>query len=251
MQLQGALALVTGAGRRIGRDIAVAVAQGGADVILHVHTSSGEETRQAVQQCGRQVWIVRGDLANRRDVHRIAHEALEKAGKIDILINNAAVFFPTPLATLRAQEWRTFRQTNISAPFFLSVLIGRQMYQRGQGKIVFLGDWSGQRPSRSLLPYCVSKAGVSALTQALAKAFAPYVQVNEVAPGPVLLPEDYGPGQQEKLRARTPLQRLGSPRDIARAVRFLLESGDFITGASYVVDGGWLARGPDGTETAL
>ncbi len=251
MQLRSALALVTGAGRRIGREIAVALAQGGADVVLHAHTSSGEATQQAVQQYGRRAWIVRGDLANRRDVQRVAHEALEKTGKVDILINNAALFFPTPIATLTAQEWRAFRQTNLSAPFFLSVLIGRRMYQQGQGKIVFLGDWSGRRPSRSFLPYCVSKAGVYTLTQALAKAFAPHVQVNEVAPGPVLLPEDYGPGQQEALRVHTPLQRFGSPHDIARTVRFLLESGDFVTGASYVVDGGWLAQGPDGTETSV
>ena len=251
MQLRGSLALVTGAGRRIGRAIAVALAQGGADVVLHAHTSSGEETRRAVQHYGRRAWIVRGDLANRRDVDRVAHAALEKTGKIDILINNAAVFFPTPIASLTAQEWRAFRQTNISAPFFLSVLIGRQMYQHGRGKIVFLGDWSGQRPSRNFLPYCVSKAGVHTLTQALAKALAPHVQVNEVAPGPVLLPADYGPARQEELRARTPLQRLGSPHDIARTVRFLLESGDFVTGASYVVDGGWLAQGPAGSETSL
>ena len=231
--------------------MAVALAQGGADVILHTYMSSGEETQQAVQQYGRRVWIIRGDLADRRDVQRIAHEALEKTGKIDILINNAAVFFPTPIATLTAQEWRIFRQTNISAPFFLSLLIGRQMHQQGRGKIVFLGDWSGRRPSRNFLPYCVSKAGVHTLTQALAKTFAPYVQVNEIAPGPVLLPEGYDLGRQENLRTRTPLQRFGSPHDIARTVRFLLESGDFVTGASYVIDGGWLAQGPDGTETSL
>ena len=251
MQLRNALALVTGAGRRIGREIAIALAQGGADVVLHTHTSSGDETRRAVQQYGRRAWIVRGDLAHRHDVQRIAHEALEKTGKIDILINNAAVFFPTPVTTLTAQEWRAFRQTNLSAPFFLSMLIGRQMYRQGRGKIVFLGDWSGRRPSRNFLPYCVSKAGVHTLTQALAKAFAPHVQVNEIAPGPVLLPEDYGLEQQAELRTRTPLQRFGSPHDIARTVRFLVESGDFVTGASYVVDGGWLAQGHAGTETSL
>ena len=251
MQLRNALALVTGAGRRLGREIAVALAQGGADVVLHTYTSSGEETQQAVQHYGRRAWIIRGDLADRGDVQRVAHAALEKTGTIDILINNAAVFFPTPIAGLTSQEWRAFRQTNISAPFFLSLLIGRHMYQHRRGKIVFLGDWSGRRPSRNFLPYCVSKAGVYALTQALAKAFAPHVQVNEVTPGPVLLPEDYDPGRQKELRARTPLQRFGSPHDIARTVRFLLESGDFVTGASYVVDGGWLAQGPDGTETSL
>lgn len=251
MQLRGSLALVTGAGRRIGREIAIALAQGGADLILHVHTSSGEETQQAIRQYGCRAWIVRGDLSNRQDVYRLATETLAKTGKIDMLINNAAVFFPTPIATSTAKDWRVLRQTNMSAPFLLSLLIGRRMYQQGHGKIILLGDWSGRRPSRDFLPYCVSKAGVHTLTPALAKAFAPHVQVNEVVPGPVLLPEDYGPGRQEKLRASTPLQRFGSPRDVARTVRFLMESGGFVTGASYVVDGGWLAKGPGGTETAV
>ena len=251
LQLRGSLALVTGAGRRIGREIAVALAQGGADLVLHAHTSSGEETQRAVQHYGRRAWIVRGDLTHHCAVHRVVNEARAKTGTIDILINNAAVFFPTSITTLTAKEWGVVRQTNMSAPFLLALLIGRQMYQQRGGKIVFLGDWSGRRPSRDFLPYCVSKAGVHTLTQALAKAFAPHVQVNEVVPGPVLLPEDYGPGRQEELRARTPLQRLGSPCDIARTVRFLMESGGFVTGASYVVDGGWLAKGPDGAETAV
>ena len=125
------------------------------------------------------------------------------------------------------------------------------MAARGRGKIIFLGDWSGRRPSPEYLAYCVSKAGVHALMRALAKALAPHVQVNEVAPGPVLVPEDYGPRQRDELRRRTPLQRLGSPHDVARAVRFLIEEGDFVTGASYVVDGGWLASSAGGRLTSL
>lgn len=251
MQLRGSTALVTGAGRRMGRTLALSLADAGADVVLHVHTSSGQETFDAVRHRGRRAWLVQADLSQRRDVERLADEAARKTGGVDVLVHNAAIFFPTPLSRLSATDWRRFQDTNVSAPFLLSLLLGRRMAARGRGKILFLGDWSGRRPSPEYLAYCVSKAGVHALMRALAKALAPHVQVNEVAPGPVLVPEDYGPRRRDELRRRTPLQRLGSPHDVARAVRFLIEEGDFVTGASYVVDGGWLASPAGGRLTSL
>lgn len=251
MQLRGSTALVTGAGRRMGRTLALSLADAGADVVLHVHTSSGQETFDAVRRRERRAWIVQADLSQRRDVERLADEATEKTGAVDVLVHNAAIFFPTPVARLSATEWRRFQDTNVSAPFLLSLLLGRRMAARGRGKILFLGDWNGRRPSPDYLAYCVSKAGVHALMRALAKALAPHVQVNEVAPGPVLVPDDYGPRQRDELRRRTPLQRLGSPHDVARAVRFLIEEGEFVTGASYVVDGGWLASSAGGRLTSL
>ena len=251
MQLRGSTALVTGAGRRMGRTLALSLADAGADVLLHVHTSSGRETFDAVRRRGRRAWLMQADLSQRRDVERLADEAVEKTGGVDVLVHNAAVFFPTPVADLTAADWRRFQDTNVSAPFLLSLLLGRRMAARGHGKIVFLGDWSGRRTSPGYLAYCVSKAGVHALMKALAKALAPHVQVNEVAPGPVLLPDYYDPQRRDDLRRRTPLQRLGSPNDVARAVRFLIEEGDFVTGASYVVDGGWLASPAGGRLTSL
>ena len=118
------------------------------------------------------------------------------------------------------------------------------MRRQGAGKIIQLGDWSGLRPSRDYLAYCVSKGGIHALSAALAKALAPEVQVNTVAPGPVLPPATYTAAELERLRRDTPLGRLGRPRDVVRTVRFLIEQGDFISGATYVPDGGWLASGP-------
>ena len=125
------------------------------------------------------------------------------------------------------------------------------MMKHGAGKIIQLGDWSGARPVRGYLPYCVSKGGIHAVTQALAKAFAPHVQVNAVAPGPVLPPEHYDDGRMRTLVEQTPLKRLGCEQDVARAVRFLVESGDFVTGSTYTVDGGWLAKVATGSETSL
>ena len=247
----GKTALVTGAGRRLGQAIAISLGQAGADVVLHVHTTSAQETRRALEACGRRTWTVSANLSQPRQVQQCAESALAEAGNIDILVNNAALFYPTQIGTLTGTDWRTLMTTNMSAPFLLSLLIGRHMYQRGGGSIVMLGDWSGQRPSRDFLPYCVAKAGVHQLTRALAKAFAPYVRVNEVAPGPVLLPEEYEPEQRAQLRRRTPLGRIGTPDDIVRAVHFLVAEGEYVSGASYVVDGGWLAAGDAGSETSL
>ena len=249
--LHGTIALITGAGRRMGRAIALALAQAGADILLHVHTSSAVAVQGEISQLGRRAWVVRADLSQPDAVRRLAGEAQEAAGRIDILVNNAAVFFSTPVSTLRCADWERTLRMNLSAPFLLSLLVGRHMYQQGRGKIIFLGDWSGQRPSPEFLAYSVSKSGIHALTHALAKAFAPHVQVNEIAPGPVLVPEEYSARQRARVRKNTPLQRFGAPQDVARVVRFLAECGDFVTGATYGVDGGWLAKGAGGSGTSL
>lgn len=247
MQLQGKIAFVTGGGKRLGRAIAVALAERGADIVLHVHTSSGEETVRAIEACGRRTSVIRADISTTAEALRLGQEAVAAFGRIDILINNAAVFFPTPLSTLSSQSWRSVIQTNLTTPFVLALLLGRAMRTQGVGKIVQLGDWSGVRPTRGYLPYCVSKGGIQIMTQVLAKAFAPQVQVAAVAPGPVLPPEHYDAVKIQQLVEQTPLQRIGDEQDVVRAVRFLVETGDFVTGATYLVDGGWLAKVASGS----
>jgi len=245
--LSGKVALVTGAARRVGRTIALTLAAGGADVALHVHTSSGEDLAGEIAALGRQAWIVRADLSRAPEARRLSEAVLARTGRVDILVNNAAVFFPTPLPALTAPLWGAVLQTNLTSPFVLSLLVGRAMRARGAGKIIQVGDWSGMRPLAGYLPYCVSKGGLVTLTQVLAKAFAPRVQVNAVAPGPVLPPDHYTAVARRALEAHTPLRRLGRPADVARTVRFLATAGDFVTGAVYVVDGGWLVSEPEGT----
>jgi pteridine reductase len=249
--LHGKTALVTGAGRRLGRDIAVALAEGGADVVLHVHTSSGEDVARAITALGRRVHVIAADLATTTGTLQLSRDALTTAGVVDILINNAAVFFPTPLDALTVDAWRSVLRTNLTAPFLLALFLGRAMKERGRGKIIQLGDWSGRRPVPSYLAYCVSKSGVAALTQALAKALAPQVQVNAVAPGPVLPPEHYDETARRTLIRQTPLQRMGSAQDVVRTVRFLAESAGFVTGAIYIVDGGWSVQVVSGNGTSL
>lgn len=251
MDLSGKIALVTGAAKRLGRSIAFALAEDGADLVLHVHTSSAEEVARGVRELGRQAVVVRADLSRTPETVRLVQEVCGKTGHIDILINSAAGFSPTPLTDLTARSWRTILATNLTAPFALALLFGRVMRMRGEGSIIQLGDWSGLRPVPGYLPYCVSKGGLQALTHSLAKAFAPQVRVNSVALGPVLVPDHFDAEARTVLARRTPLGRLGSPGDAVRVLRFLLGKGGFITGATYFVDGGWLARTPNGTGTSL
>jgi len=251
VDLYGKVALVTGAGRRLGYAIALALAEGGADLVLHVHTSSGEEIAQEVRALGRRAFVLRADLSQVAETRRLSQAALAVAGRVDVLVNNASVFLPTPLSTLTAQTWQTTLRTNLTAPFVLALLLGRTMRAHGCGKIVQLGDWSGMRPLPGYLPYCVSKGGLSTLTQVLAKALAPQVQVNSVAPGPVLPPAYYDAAARRALSERTPLRRLGETADVVRAVRFLVEAGEFVTGTTYMVDGGWLASVAGGMGTSV
>jgi len=251
MKLSGQVAFVTGAARRLGQAVALALAQEGADVLLHVHRSSGEEVAREVRNAGRRAWVVKADLSSPAEAVRLSQDALALAGRVDILINNAAIFFPTPLPNLTTQAWRTILHTNLTSPFTLSLLLGRAMRAQGRGDIIQLTDWSGVRPLPAYLPYCVSKGGLWTLTQALAKVFAPQVRVNGVAPGPVLPPDDYPEAERQFLCSETPLRRVGQVSDVIRAVRFLLTADGFITGSVYVVDGGWLARAPGGRRTSL
>ena len=251
MQLEGRVAVVTGAARRLGRAIALTLADGGAELVLHVHTSSGEAVAQEIHQRGGRATVLKADLSCTAEIKQLCEQALQIRGRVDILVHNAAVFYPTPIETLTHVAWQYLLRTNLTSAFCLGLCFGQAMRQHGAGKIIQLGDWSGLRPSRGYLAYCVSKGGIHALSVAFAKAFAPEVQVNTIAPGPVLPPSEYDAQALRRLEKETPLGRLGSPQDVARAVRFLIEDGDFITGASYMVDGGWLSRGPGGSETSL
>jgi NAD(P)-dependent dehydrogenase (short-subunit alcohol dehydrogenase family) len=166
--------------------------------------------------------------------------AIERFGRIDILVNNASNYYKTPFATLTEEQWDDLVGTNLKGTFLVSKRVGDEMLKMGVGKIINLADWAGLRPYKDFLPYCVAKAGVIALTTGLAKALAPHIQVNAVAPGSVMLPEDASASLREAIVRATPLKRIGAPSDIAQTVVFLVEGSDFITGAIIPVDGGRL-----------
>jgi NAD(P)-dependent dehydrogenase (short-subunit alcohol dehydrogenase family) len=168
----------------------------------------------------------------------LAGEALTLLGRVDILINNASEFFSTPIATVTEAEWDRLLDVNLKAPFLLSRALGMERVKQGGGKIINIADVSAFRPWVDFIPYSVSKAGLVTLTQGFAKALAPRVQVNAIAPGTILPPvTGWTSRQREQTLQSIPLKRFGAPDDVTRAVLFLIES-DYITGTVIPGDGG-------------
>ncbi len=240
MELLGRTALVTGAAKRVGRAIALAMAGRGMDIVIHYKNSAPEAraTGLAVEGLGRRAVVVQADLAQQEEVEALADRATRAFGKIDVLVNSAALFYRTPLEKITAQDWEQFLRVNLTGPFLLARRVGLEMRRRGEGKIINVADVAGIAPWAEFLPYSVSKGALITLTKGLAKALAPEVQVNAVAPGSVLLPEEYGDKEREAIVRATLLKRIGNPADVANTVLFLLEGSDFITGQVVVVDGG-------------
>jgi NAD(P)-dependent dehydrogenase (short-subunit alcohol dehydrogenase family) len=252
MDLDGTRALVTGSARRVGRRIALRLARGGADVAVHYRTSAGEaeETVADLRAEGVEAVGVQGDLRDLDDVERIVGEAADALGGLDVAVNNASVFPRTPLDDVDGDVWDLNMDVNLRAPAFVAMAAAERMDSSTgpdgaptgglDGKIVNIADWAGFRPYENYLPYCVSKAGVIALTKGLARELAPDVAVNAVAPGPVMLPEDFSEDDRRAIVEQTPLNRIGSPDDIAAGIAFLVEGSDFMTGAVVPIDGGRL-----------
>lgn len=241
MQLKGKVALVTGAARRVGREIALAVARRGASVVVHYRGSESEArgTVRAIQKLHMQAVSVQADLRKAADMARLAEDARRAFGRLDVLVNSAAAFVKTPLGTVTEEQWNLHLETNLRGPFFLAQAAASELRKR-KGAIVNIADWAGVRPYEDYAPYVISKAGVIGMTKMLARELAPDVRVNAVMPGPVLMPEDWNRRTVEEIRKQVPLRRIGSPADIAAAVVFLIEGSEFITGALLPVDGGRL-----------
>ncbi len=239
MKIKESVVLITGSARRLGAAMARAVADRGGRVIVHYHRSRGEAkaTLRRIEKRGGIAHLVQGDLSVAGDCQRIVEEAYSTFGQLDVLINNAAVFFKTPLLQVTEADWDTTLNTNLKGSFFCAQAAARVMKR---GKIINIADWSGLRPYSDYLPYCVSKAGVIALTRGLARTLAPHIEVNAIAPGPLLLPEDFDQAERATIIRNTPLQKIGRPEDIVNAVLFLIEGTDFMTGETIVIDGGRL-----------
>jgi pteridine reductase len=238
VELRGRVALVTGAGHRIGRAIAVALGARGMRVVVHYRSSAADadETARLIVAAGGEAAVVAGDLAERGVPERVVTEAAARFGGLDVLVNSAAVMERTPVGEVTEDAWDAMFAVNLRAPFFASQAAARVMGAAG-GAIVNLADLAALETWPAYVPHGISKAGVVQMTRALARALAPQVRVNAVAPGVVLLPTGWDEESGERLRATTPLRRLGTPEDVVRAVLYLLES-DFVTGELLVVDGG-------------
>ncbi|PYP58124.1 MAG: short-chain dehydrogenase [Gemmatimonadetes bacterium] len=243
MRLEGAAALVTGAGTRIGQAIAIGLARSGCDVAIHYHGSAqgAEETARAVRAAGRRAELLPADLADAAAARGLADKAARALKRLDVVVNSAAIMTREPVEAVTPESWDATFDLNLRAMFFVSQGAIPHL-RRAKGKIVNLADIAGMEPWPAYVPHCVSKAGVIMLTKGLARALAPDIAVNAVAPGAVLLPEQWDDEARNHVRDTTPLQRLGSPDDVVAAVRFLLAGTDYATGTVLVIDGGRLIR---------
>lgn len=243
MDLAGRAALVTGAGRRVGQALAVGLAQAGCDVAIHFHGSrdGADATAGQVREHGRTAVLVPGDLRDAAQARALApRAAAELGGRLDILVNSAAIMVRQPVEEVTPESWDETMNLNLRAAFFVTQ--GAIPFLRtARGRIINLADVAGLEPWANYIQHCVSKAGVVMLTRTLAAALAPDVAVNAIAPGAVLLPEAWDDAARERIVASTPLQRLGSPADVVGAALYLLDN-DYVTGTVLVVDGGRLNR---------
>jgi NAD(P)-dependent dehydrogenase (short-subunit alcohol dehydrogenase family) len=235
--LAGRVALVTGAAKRLGRAVALHLAREGADIVVHYRGSEAEaaQTVSEIEALGRRAVALSADLREVKSIPRLFAEAAKHFGRLDILVNNAAVFFPARVETATEEQWNTALDTNLKAQFFCAQAAA-PLLKESRGVIVNFASIGGLLPWPAYVPYCVSKAGVIMLTRCLARALAPEVRVNAVAPGTISMPGDPPEWQADYIRL-APLKRTGSPGDITEAVSFLIRS-PFITGQVLVLDAG-------------
>ena len=242
MNLEGKIALVTGGAHRVGRRIALALAREGCDLVVHYHRSQveAEATVRELSQAGAPAVAVQADLSQPAGIEHLFGEVDRLRGRLDILINCAAILTPVDLLTATYTDWASTMDLNLRATFFCLQAAARRMQTRG-GAIVNISDVAGQRPWRRYPIHSISKAGVDMLTRTAALALAPAVRVNGVAPGPVEKPKRMPDDRWTEIGKSLPLGRPGSGDDVAAAVVFLLQN-DYVVGETIAVDGGDLIR---------
>ena len=237
--LIGKSALVTGGARRIGRAIALELAAAGADVTVTYRNSraDAEETLQLIHQLGRQAIALECDVRSEPSVRSAIANSINFHSRLDVLVNNAAIFESAPLDQLTLEQWDAVFETNARGPF----LVAREALpplRASRGRIINLGSLGGLRPWAGHAHYCASKAALHMLTQAMAKAFAPEIAVNCVAPGWIDLGEHDAQAAADRFAEKTPMKRNGTANDVAQAVAFFASTSDFVTGQIMAIDGG-------------
>ncbi len=238
-KLTGKVALVTGGAVRVGRVIALGLAREGADIaIAYLHSrAAANATVRELRALGVRAVALRADLGRPAEAKRLVAQAATRLGRLDILVNNAAIFFRTPFLETSPTQFDRLIAVNLRGPFFCAQAAARAMGKRG-GRIINIADVGATRAWPGYIPYGISKAGVLMLTRGLAAALAPAIQVNAVGPGVVLLPEGFPRDSRRRITARIPMGRSGEPADVAAAVCFFATCPDYITGQVLFVDGG-------------
>ena len=236
--LAGRVAIVTGAGRRVGRALAMALGARGMRVVVHYAGSAdgAQETARLIQDAGGAASIVQADLRDTAAAERLIDGVVQREGELFALVNSAAIMLRTPVGETPHPQWDEMFTLNVRAPYYLSQRAAPAL-RAARGAIVNIADLAAFETWPAYVPHAMTKAAIVQMTRGLAHALAPEVRVNAVAPGAVLLPDGWSEADAEHLRGTTPLKRIGRPEDVAHAVVFLLEA-DFVTGEVIKVDGG-------------
>jgi len=238
MELHNRVALVTGAGHRVGRAIALALGGRGMRVAVHYNaTAAGaEETVEQIRSAGSEAHAIAADLTRAEAANTLISSVSQKFGSLDVLVNSAAVMVRTPFGEVTPKQWDDIMALNLRAPFFLAQAAA-PLLRAARGVIVNIADLAAFETWPGYVPHGISKSGVVHLTRSLARVMAPEVRVAGIAPGTVLLPDNWNEASAEHLRATTPLERSRSPTDVTSTVLFILDS-DYLTGETIIVDGG-------------
>jgi pteridine reductase len=243
MELRGRVAVVTGAGRRLGQAMARALAGRGMALAIHHHASAkgARALRDEVTAAGGRAECFAADLTDAEAARTLPLRVAEAFGRLDVLVNSAAVMHRAGFAETTPSQYDAIFALHLRSVFFCTQGAAPAL-RAAQGKVVNLADLAGLQPWPGFAAHSVSKAGVVMLTKVLARSLAPEVTVNAIAPGAVLVPEEYDDEERERLAKAAPLGRLGGPADVVAALLYLLEGGDFVTGEVLTVDGGRLLR---------
>lgn len=243
-ELAGKSVFITGGARRLGKAIALAMAKAGGRVAFTYlnSTEHAKRTLAEIERSGAKALAISCDTRREESVKRAIHEALDAFGKMDLLVNNAGIYTTTPLEQITVEQWDNIFATNVRGPFVVSKYSIPALRQ-ARGRIINLGSLGGQRPWATHAHYCSSKAALHMLTQVMAKALAPEIAVNCVAPGMIDIADDPGAGERnqdffERMAIRTPMRRNGVPEDVVDAVMYFATASQFITGQILTVDGG-------------
>ncbi len=239
MELKDKIVLITGAARRLGREMAHGFADQGAHVLVHYRSSvdDAESLVSELQQKKVRSQAYQADLSSVASVQAMAIKIMEEHQQVNVLVNNASSFYATPFKTTTEAQWDEFLAIHVKAPFFLVQQLATAMKRTREARIINMADWTGEQPRKNYAAYCTSKAALLSLTQVMAKELAPEILVNAVCPGPILPPLGMDEDEKAEVAATTLIKRWGSPADIVKQVLFLAEQ-DYATGQVYYVDGG-------------
>ena len=234
---EGKVALVTGAGHRVGRAFAVALGKRGYKVAVHYNAAAApaDETVKLIEQAGADARKFSCDLASADGPASLVANVVEQMKRLDVVINSAAVMLKTPVDEITVDVWDKMFALNLRAPFFIAQAASRVMPDGGV--IINIADLAAFETWPAYIPHAITKNGVVKMTESLARVFGPKIRVNAIAPGAILLPEEWDEETAKRFASTTPLRKLGSPDDAVAAMLYLLDAG-YVTGETIVVDGG-------------